>query len=80
MAKKHGRVVTYREGPPPINSQNLLIMRSHDKLETLYLHHHNAYGHKTYQSGDPSKRGGLVKSHDTLNCISTCSICFSLCI
>ena len=55
MAKKHGRVVIYREGPPPINSHNLLIMRSHDKLET-YLHHHNAYGHKTYQSGDPSTR------------------------
>ena len=56
VAKKHGRVVIYREGPPPITSHNLLIMRSHDKLETLYLHYHNAYGHKTYQSGDPSTR------------------------
>ena len=26
------------------------------------------------------QRGGLVKSRDKLNCISTCSICFSLCI
>ena len=26
--------------------------RSHDKSKTLYFHHHNAYGHKTYQGTD----------------------------
>ena len=55
MAMKHGKVVTQGEGLPPITSYNPLnciYERSSDKLKTLYLPHHNAYGHKTYQCGD----------------------------
>ena len=55
MAIKHGSIVTYLDGLQPINSHNPLKCvheRSHEKLKTLYLHHHNAYGHNTYQRSD----------------------------
>ena len=52
MATKHGNMVTLREGPPPINSYKLLNMCSRDKLKTLCLRYHNAYGHKNYQGAD----------------------------
>ena len=52
MTTKHGKVVTHREGLPPIISYfNPWNMRSHDKLKT-YLRFYNACGHKTYQGGD----------------------------
>ena len=52
MATKHDKVVTHRDGFPVINLYNSLNMCSRDKLKTLYLHYHNAYGHKTYQAGE----------------------------
>lgn len=36
-------------------------MSSRDKLKT-YFHHHNAYGHKTYQFGDTPWNFQLVIS------------------
>ena len=58
MAIKHGKMMTHLDGLPPINSHNPLDMcsrESRDKLKT-YLHHHNAYGHKTYQHSDITQR------------------------
>ena len=40
---------------PPTNSHrplNMCSRKSREKLNTLYLHHRNAYGHKTYQRSD----------------------------
>ena len=53
--REGGRVrtmVTLREGHPPINSYNPLIMCSSDKSKTLYFLCHNAYVHRTYDGGN----------------------------
>ena len=56
MATKHSKmVVTYRDGLPAINSHNPLNMDSREvmwQIKNIYLHHHNSYGHKTYQYND----------------------------
>ena len=48
MATKRS-MLTYHEGLPPIIYTPPCLVRSHDKLKTLYLHYYNAYGHKTWQ-------------------------------
>ena len=52
MATKLGQVVTHSEGLPHIKSSKLLNKR---EAKPLYLHYHNAYGHKTYKGGDMSR-------------------------
>ena len=47
MATSPGRVVTYNEELPSIMSQDPGLPRSRDKLNTIYLHYHNDYCHKT---------------------------------
>ena len=46
MATKEGKIVTYYEGLPPINSHKSLNMyvRSMDKFKTLYFHYNNTFG------------------------------------
>ena len=51
MATKCGNLVTYYKKMQPIKYHNPLNTRSHDKLKTFYLYHHNAYGYQTWQSG-----------------------------
>ena len=51
MAIKHGKMMTHTDELPPIHSHNPLNMCSRGprvKLKT-YLHHYNAYDHKTYR-------------------------------
>ena len=49
MATNHGKVVTYYEGLPPINSHNPLNMWSLEREHTwqlkTYLRYRNIYGH-----------------------------------
>ena len=48
MSTKYGKVVTYREGLPFINSHSLLNTRLRIKWKA-YLHYHNAYGHHKFK-------------------------------
>ena len=52
LARKYGKVETFRDWLPPINSHKLLNMWSRNKSRTLYLHYHNAYGLQTYQDDE----------------------------
>ena len=52
MAIKHGKVVSYCEGLPPIKLHNPLNMWYHDKFKKLYFRYCNTYGHQTCQGGD----------------------------
>ena len=52
MATKLGQVMTHSEDLRPIKSSNLLNKR---ETKPLYLHYHDAYGHKTYKGGDMSR-------------------------
>ena len=61
--------VTYFEGNPTIRSWDRVWLW--DKLNSLYLHYQNAYGHQNLQDGDlPShmtlRPHGLVRSSDKL--------------
>ena len=55
MATTFGIMVTYLDRLLPKKSHDPLIIwlrgfiRSHEKLESLYLHYQNAYGHQTWQ-------------------------------
>ena len=42
MAIKPGMVLTYIEGLLPMKSLSRVLARSHDQLQTLDLHYHNA--------------------------------------
>ena len=61
MATKHGKVVTYLEGLPAINSHNPLNSWSLEKLKTIHLHYHNAYDHQTCQGGT------ILGGHPSIN-------------
>ena len=63
MATKLGRMVTHRDDLPLIDSHNPLIMCSQDILKSSYLHHHNAYGHKTYWRCNITRGVPSVISH-----------------
>ena len=55
MTIKHGKVVTFHEVLPPINSHKSLNISSQEvtrKTENIFLHYHSAYGYKTYQCCD----------------------------
>ena len=55
MITKHGKVKTHHKNLSPKNSYNPLDMfleRLCHKLKTLYVHYHEACGHKTYQGDD----------------------------
>ena len=54
MASKHGKVVTYQEGHPPISLHNFLNVWSREVTwQIKNLHYLNAaYSHQTCQSGD----------------------------
>ena len=52
IATKLDRMVTHLEWPLSIKSHDHIITaynlaRSLDKLKSLYIHYHNAYGHQT---------------------------------
>ena len=52
-------MVIYLEGLLPINQITLSTcghVSLRDKLETLYLHYHNVFGHQTYQGGGITQR------------------------
>ena len=51
MPIKHGKVVTYNEGTPPINSRNSLKRWWCDNLK-MFLHYQKSYGHQTCQGDD----------------------------
>ena len=48
IATKLGRVVTYNEEFPSMKSQDPLISRLREKVNTLYLYYHMAYDHYTW--------------------------------
>ena len=47
-----GRLVTYLDWVLPINSHDLLIARSRDKLKSLYFHYQSAYGCQTWHDSN----------------------------
>ena len=69
MATKHGKVITYRQGIPPINSYTVTLhiyghVRSTDKLKACF---HNAFGYKTFQCSDTyCEELPPINSHETL--------------
>ena len=56
IANKLNKAVIYDEELPPIKLNDPLIMcglvRSNEKLNTLYLHFQKTYGYQTRQDGD----------------------------
>ena len=61
MVNRFVRLVTYPEGVLPFDH---VVLR--DKLNPLYLHYYNAYGHQTRQGGDLPSGAPLINFHDTL--------------
>ena len=82
IANKLNKAVIYDEELPPIKLNDPLIMcglvRSNEKLNTLYLHFQKTYGYQTRQDGDltweaPTRQFICLFDHVTnwKNCIST---------
>ena len=65
LTTKLSRRVTYFEGNPTIRSWDRVWLW--DKLNSLYLHYQNAYGHQNLQDGD-------LPSHMTLRPHGLCEV------
>ena len=72
MTTKLGIMVTYLDRLLPKKSHDPLIIwlrgfvRSHEKVESLYLHYQNAYGHQTWLDDELCWVTSTDENHMTL--------------